>query len=212
MAKVLVATPTFDGTVSSEYLLSLLRLRERMDFDLCLVPGVHFVDQARDMAAAKFLSSENEFLFFIDSDLSFPAEAVERIIGYNKPVCGGSYRIKNDSHLYPQLGHIGIDDNLHRVSLLPGGFMCIRRDVVQSLWDSTPHYKAAFGGKFNEVAAMFSREIHDGVMVSEDAMFCRRAFGFGLWLDPDITFGHVGTKMWVGNYKEAQNVEAHVSP
>jgi hypothetical protein len=73
--------------------------------------------------------------------------------------------------------------------------------VVEALWNSTPHYKAAYGNKFIEVAAMFSREIHDGVMVSEDIMFCRRVVGFGVWLDTDIEFGHVGSKTYSGNYK-----------
>lgn len=202
MARVLVATPTFDGSVSIEYLLSLLQLREVTDFDLCLIPGIHFVDQARDMAAAKFLKSECEFLFFIDSDLSFPANAVTRLMDYDKPVCGGAYRVKHDQHAYPEYGILGEENGLLKVSMLPGGFTCIRRDVIEALWGSTPHYRVAFGGGFQEVAAMFARELHDGVMVSEDAMFSRRASGFGLWLDPDITFTHVGSKGWRGNYKE----------
>lgn len=203
--KVLIATPTFDGTVSNEYLLSLLRLKEHLDFKLTLVPGVHFVDQARDIAAARFLQSDCEYLFFIDSDLGFPADAVTRIIAHGKPVCGGAYRVKYDQELYPNYGVRGGADGLLQVSVLPGGFMCIRRDVVQALWDSVPHYRMAVGNGYVEVAAMFSRELHDGMMISEDVMFCRRASGYGVWLDPDIEFTHVGTKGYTGNYKEYLN-------
>ena len=198
--KVLIATPTFDGNVSIEYLLSLLKTREKLEFDLALIPGIHFVDQARDIAAAKFLQSDCDYLFFIDADLSWPDDVISRIISHNKPVCGGAYRIKHDEELYPNYGTTG--SGLQQVSVLPGGFMCIRRDVVQSLWDATPHYKVAYGNKFIEVAAMFSRELHDGVMVSEDVMFCRRASGFGIWLDPDIDFGHTGSKTYYGNYHD----------
>ncbi len=205
--KVLIATPSFDGNVRIEYLLSLLQTRELIDFDLCLVPGVHFVDQARDMAAARFLASDAEFLFFIDSDLEWPAQAVPRLVSYDLPVVGGAYRIKDDRHLYPNYGEQSTNDDLIKVSMLPGGFLCIRRDVIQSLWDSTPHYRTAIRGNFVEVAAMFARELHDGLMVSEDAMFSRRASAFGLWLDPDITFTHVGTKGWQGNYKEYRNAD-----
>lgn len=197
--KIFVATPTFDGKVCNEYLLSLLCLREQTEFKLCLVPGIHFVDQARDIAAAKFLATDYDFLFFIDSDLGFDAEAVVRLAERNKPVTGGAYRIKYDEELYPNYGVTAGEDGLMRVAVLPGGFMCIRRDVVQALWNATPHYNTAHAG---EVAAMFSREIHDGVMVSEDVMFCRRAAGFGLWLDPNIAFTHVGTKAFHGNYKD----------
>jgi hypothetical protein len=201
--KVLVATPTFDGQVSIEYLFSMLRLKEQLDFQLSLIPGVHFVDQARDMAAAKFMQSDCEYLFFIDSDLLFPAEAAMRIVGHGKPVCGGAYRIKNDQHLYPEYGVVGNEDGLLKVSMLPGGFTCIRRDVVEHLWNSCPHY--TYAG--TELAAMFARELHDGVMVSEDAMFSRRAAPFGLWLDPDIDFSHVGKQSWRGNYAEQKEMK-----
>ena len=200
MAKVLIATPTFDGKVCNEYLLSLLATKESIDFKLFLIPGIHFVDMARDIAVTKFLATDCEYLMFIDSDLGWPADAVARLVNHNKPVCGGAYRIKYDEELYPQMG--GDDtEELHQVGLLPGGFVCIQRQVIEHLWASVPHYHTAHIG---EVAAIFSRELHDGVMVSEDAMFSRRALPFGLWLDPNIDFTHVGTKGWSGNYSRRQ--------
>lgn len=156
------------------------------------------MDQARDIAAAKFLKTDCEYLFFVDSDLGWDAEAFARIVSHGKPVCGGGYRIKHSDELYPQYGVISELDGLMQVSMLPGGFMCIRRDVIEHLWNSVPHYNTAHVG---EVAGMFQREIHDGVLVSEDAMFSRRAAPFGLWLDPDIEFSHVGNASFVGNYR-----------
>ena len=196
MSKVFVATPTFDGKVCNEYLLSLMQSREQIEFGVFLIPNIHFVDMARDIAVAKFLRSDAEFLFFIDSDLGWQADAIKRLVEYDLPVVGGAYRIKYDEELYPNYGEVQ-DEQLLRVSVLPGGFLCIRRDVLEHLWNSVPHYNTAHIG---EVAAVFARELHDGVMVSEDAMFSRRAAPFGLWLDPDIDFTHVGTKAYQGNY------------
>lgn len=196
--KVFVATPTFDGKVCNEYLLSLLRLKEATDFKLCLIPGVHFVDMARDIAAAKFLKTDCTHLMFIDSDMGFPPDAVNRLIAHDKPVVGGAYRIRHDEELYPTYGGAPSFD-LHQVQILGGGFMCVQRHVIEALWGAVPHYNTAHVG---EVAAMFSREIHDGVMVSEDVMFCRRVAGFGVWLDPNIDFDHVGGKTYSGNYRQ----------
>lgn len=201
MTKVLVATPTFDGKVCNEYLLSLMQSREQVEFGVFLLSGVHFLEMARDIAVAKFLQSDSEYLMFIDSDLGWQPDAIKQLVEHDRPVVGGAYRIKYDEELYPNYGVLGEEDGLLRVSMLPGGFTCIRRDVLQHLWDSLPHYHTAHIG---EVAAVFSRELHDGVMVSEDAMFSRRAFPFGLWLAPDINFTHVGTKAYQGNYSRSK--------
>jgi hypothetical protein len=202
VTKVLVATPTFDSKVCNEYLLSLMQSREQIEFGVFLIPGIHFLEMARDIAVAKFLRSDAEYLFFIDSDLGWQPDAIKRLVDHNKPVVGGAYRIKYDDELYPNYGVLVEEDGLLRVSMLPGGFTCIRRDVLEHLWNSLPHYNTAHIG---EVASVFSRELHDGVMVSEDAMFSRRAAPFGLWLDPSIDFIHVGTKAYHGNYARSKS-------
>lgn len=199
MAKVLIATPCFDGAVRDEYLLSLLQLREQLDFDLFLIPGIHFVDTARDVAAAKFLSSDAEYLFFIDSDLGWDVSAVVRMVESGKDVIGGAYRIKHDRELYPTYS-----TDTGAVVGLPGGFLCIKRNVIQALSGIVPHYSFAVGNAFIDVPAIFSRALIDGRMISEDMMFCRRAMsaGFTLTLDADIDIRHIGTKAWAGNYQK----------
>lgn len=199
MAKVLIATPCFDGTVRDEYLLSLLQLREQIDFDLFLIPGIHFVDTARDVAAAKFLASDAEYLFFIDADLGWDASAVIRMIESGKDVIGGAYRIKHDLELYPTYSA----DN-GTVIGLPGGFLCIKRNVIEALSGIVPHYSFVVGNGFIDVPAIFARSLIDGRMISEDMMFCRRAMsaGFTLTLDADIDLRHIGTKAWAGNYQK----------
>lgn len=199
---VLIATPTFDGNVCADYLLSLLSTRERLDFDLCLIPGVHFADTARDLAVARFLESGADHLFFIDADLGWPADAVARLIAHDKDVVGGAYPIKNDARHYPVVCESEVQGGLIKASGLPGGFMCIKRKVIESLADTVPHYKKAMGNRFLDVPAVFARAFVGDQMIGEDFMFCRRAAdaGFELWLDPDINFSHNGAKAWHGNY------------
>jgi hypothetical protein len=199
---VLIATPTFDGNVCADYLLSLLATREKLDFDLCLIPGVHFADTARDLAVARFLESKADHLFFIDADLGWPDDAVARLIAHDKDVVGGAYPIKHDERLYPVICGEDKQDGLISATGLPGGFLCIKRRVLETIASSVPHYHKAMGARVMDVPAVFAREFIGSQMIGEDFMFCRRAreAGFELWLDPDISFSHVGTKAWRGNY------------
>lgn len=107
MTKVLVATPTFDGKVCNEYLLSLMQSREQVEFGVFLLSGVHFLEMARDIAVAKFLQSDSEYLMFIDSDLGWQPDAIKQLVEHDRPVVGGAYRIKYDEELYPNYGVLG---------------------------------------------------------------------------------------------------------
>lgn len=199
---VLIATPTFDGNVCADYVLSLLNTREKLDFDLCLIPGVHFADTARDLAAARFLESDASHLFFIDADLGWQADAVQRLIAHDKDVIGGAYPIKHDQRHYPVICDGEAQGGLIKATGLPGGFLCIKRKVIERIAETVPHYKKAMGNRLLDVPAIFARAFVGNQMIGEDFMFCRRAAdaGFELWLDPDIDFSHNGAKAWRGNY------------
>ena len=207
---VLIATPSYDGQVCGEYLHSMLKAASTVDFELALIVGVHFIDTARDIAAAKLLDSKHEYLVFIDSDLGWQGDAINQLISHNKDIVGGAYRIKHDTELYPVTYRADeIQDSLIRANSLPGGFLCIHRSVIERMASAYPSYECVVKGAFKRVPALFSRVLMDDRMVSEDIMFCKRAVaaGYDLWLDPNITFGHIGSKAFIGNlatYLEGQ--------
>lgn len=204
---VFIATPTFDGSVCGEYLHSLLRATSSVDFQLALIPGIHFVDTARDVAVAKFLATDHEYLFFIDSDVGWSGDAITQLVNHKKDIVGAAYRIKDDVERYPVYLTEEKDGNLIRALGLPGGFLCIHRSVIERLVMSVPSYKWAIGGEFIRVPALFTRVLVDDRMVSEDMMFGRRvmAAGYQLWFDPDVTMSHIGRRAFIGNYKDYQN-------
>ena len=200
---VLIATPCYDGQVCSEYLHSLLKATITVDFELALITGVHFIDTARDIAAAKLLDSKHEYLMFIDSDLGWNGDAISQLISHNKDIVGGAYRIKHDTELYPVDYRANeTQDGLLRANSLPGGFLCIHRRVIERMASAYPSYQFVVKDSFKRIPALFSRALMDDRMVSEDIMFCKRASaaGFDLWLDPTITFGHIGSKAFIGNF------------
>jgi hypothetical protein len=204
---VFIATPTFDGSVCGEYLHSLLRATATVDFQLALIPGIHFVDTARDIAVAKFLATDLEYLFFIDSDVGWSGDAITKLINHKKDIVGAAYRVKNDNELYPVYLTDEKQDGLIRAIGLPGGFLCIHRPVIERLVTSVPSYKWVVNGEFIRVPALFTRVLMDDRMVSEDMMFGRRAMaaGYQLWFDPDVTMSHIGRQAFIGNFKEQQH-------
>lgn len=200
---VLIATPSYDGQVCGEYLHSILRATTSVDFELALIAGVHFIDTARDIAAAKLLESKHEYLLFIDSDLGWDDGAIAKLTAHNKDIVGGAYRIKHDTELYPvDYRADEPQDGLIRANSLPAGFLCIHRRVIERMASAYPSYQFVVKDVFKRIPALFSRALIDDRMVSEDIMFCRRASaaGFDLWIDPNITFGHIGSKAFIGNF------------
>jgi hypothetical protein len=204
---VFIATPTFDGSVCGEYLHSLLRATATVDFQLALIPGIHFVDTARDIAVAKFLATDLEYLFFIDSDVGWSGDAITQLISHKKDIVGAAYRVKDDNELYPVYLTDEKQDGLIRALGLPGGFLCIHRPVIERLVTSVPSYKWVVNGEFIRVPGLFTRVLVDDRMVSEDMMFGRRAMaaGYQLWFDPDVTMSHIGRQAFIGNFKEQQH-------
>jgi hypothetical protein len=208
---VFIATPTFDGSVCGEYMHSLLRATATVDFQVALIPGIHFVDTARDIAVAQFLATKHEHLFFIDSDVGWAGDAISQLVNHKKDIVGASYRIKDDTERYPVYLTDEIKDGLIRAIGLPGGFLCIHRSVIERLVASVPSYQWVVNGAFARVPALFTRVLVDDRMVSEDMMFGRRAMaaGYQLWFDPDVTMSHIGRRAFIGNYKEYENAQHH---
>ena len=204
---VYIATPTFDGSVCGEYLHSILQATATVTFQLALIPGVHFVDTARDIAVAKFLKSKCEYLFFIDSDIGWKGDAISKLINHNKDIVGASYRVKNDIERYPVYLTEETEGPLIRAIGLPGGFVCIKRAVIEKMVQTVPTYQWVVDGEFTRIPALFARIFMDDRLVSEDMVFGRRAMalGYQLWFDPDVTMSHIGSKAFIGNYKEYMN-------
>lgn len=57
------------------------------------------IDISRNIAAAKALQLKARYLLFIDSDIMFPADTLERLLSYRLPVVGAAYRSRGPPYL-----------------------------------------------------------------------------------------------------------------
>mgnify|MGYP003493844497 FL=1 len=199
--RVFICSPSFDGDFCAPFAESLVgSIKDLAQPGIKTaynpIVGLHGVDIARDILASLFLKSDCTHMLQIDSDLGWSADAPRRMLAKNAPVIGGAYPIKADVPLWPVKRDGGA------VTGLPGGFLMVRRDVVERL-SVGPTYECSsmqFGR--HDVHHLFTREFTPGGYIGEDYAFCNRvmAAGYGLDIEPDIDFVHVGKKAWNGNY------------
>jgi FkbM family methyltransferase len=93
---IFFATPTKTGNVSGPYQAAWTRTvvrLQRLGWGWMHVPepSSQVIDIARNILAKKFLDSAATHLFFIDADLGWEDEAIERFVRFDVEMVGGHY-------------------------------------------------------------------------------------------------------------------------
>lgn len=132
--------------------------------------------QAYDMGASHLL--------FVDTDVTFPPDAINRLISHGKDVVGGNYPMRNKNIATVKVADDDgnlieaevPDDRLFQCYAVPTGFMLIDLDKARAL--ERPWFS-------------FTQQGDD--LEGEDVYFCRKANEAGLevWCDPTIPMQHI---------------------
>jgi hypothetical protein len=160
--------------------------------------------------------------FFIDDDVSFPAQAVIDLIEAPHDVCAGVYPKKTDMPDYPcNLYHDPVTmrpvekDGWHKAQSVPTGFLCIKAHVLKEQAKTAPRYRDLDGSICWNIFEMgFCKEPQpdglEGQWWGEDPAWCRKYIenGGDIWVKADIEFGHTGTKTWRGNFADRVKISA----
>jgi len=124
-----------------------------------------------------------DWMFWMDTDMIFPGDALLRLIAHDKDIVGANYRQRR-----PPYGFTGhyldgqdtqlLEPGLHRMGHLATGLLLVRFDIYRKL--PYPWFDAA----------LVSEKPRD------DVYFCRKAVeaGYEIWCDHDLTFQvrHIG--------------------
>lgn len=191
--KLMVATPVYRHEVMSPYVTSVVRdtLLATQAGHIVAPPVflndtlIHF---ARNRFVEIFLQTEADHLLFIDADLGWDHDAINKMLDTPGDIAGGVYRLKQDDEFYPFHGQ---RENLRHphcpVDSVPTGFMRISREAMLTVAEKHPR--------------PFQFEIDEqGTEWGEDLSFCNRArrLGLSIYARFDITFEHCGVKSWTG--------------
>jgi hypothetical protein len=159
---IFIATPCFGGMVSQSYMLSVLRLMNYaktagFDVALSLVGYDALISRVRSTLVAAFLdNTKATHLLFVDADISFEPQQVERLLRFDKDFCGALYPLKSmdwdriaercvaggESVQQAALSYVGLfcpegarkqEGDLATAIYAGGGFQFIRRNVIERM-------------------------------------------------------------------------------
>ena len=229
--KLCIATPFYDRRACSDYVMALVntvRVLEKtgIDFDI-ITAGDSYVGRARNAICHRFLKSDCDDLFFIDSDESWDVEGFFRILMLPFDVVGGVYKMKNGwdrwTANFAKQGNqllgkmLGPDTAIVKANFIPCGFMRLRRQALESFRDAYPTLRYIDECQDGEsITQFFECSVINGVYTGEDASFCYHwgAMGGEIWVEPNVTITHFGMTGWEGNFAKEMKGEkreaAHV--
>lgn len=156
----------------------------------------------RNVAVAEFLASPATRLLFIDSDMIWKPDDVIRLLCMSTvmDIVVAAYPTRQE----PMGFFIKVQDgekipcNEHGCAAIDGmgiGLAILHRKVLEEMSAKAPRIRYMTQGALPWV---FKFEVHDGRFRGEDVGFFEEArkLGFQCWLDPTITPGHLGKKIF----------------
>jgi hypothetical protein len=170
---IVIATPCFGGMVTQSYMLSVIRLMsygKSAEFEVSLSMAGYdaLIARARSTLLAAFLDEPRAtHLLFVDADISFEPEQVERLLKFDKDFTGALYPLKSidwdemprrcvelgESVRQAGLSYVGTfcpeaerkqEGGFATGIYVGGGFQLIRRGAVERMIAAYPetHFKS----------------------------------------------------------------------
>lgn len=232
-SNIIIALPAYTGLVHCGTMRSLLydvAALMNAGHAVRVVEEIGNADIARcrSMIVAKFLAQpQATHLVMVDTDVAWEPGGLVRLIEAGVDFVAGAYpmRIGDGTQFHlrmlPQQVHTADPrTGLVEVEAVPAGFMCLRRSVLEQMREHYADSKFSFaecpGGVAWDLFEAYWETDADGLRhkYGEDYSFCKRWRDIGgkVWVDPSISMGHLGTKIWKGRladcFVEPPKVEA----
>jgi hypothetical protein len=203
--RVMIATPCAYGQVNMEYVSSLtetIKLAELNKIGIypVFIGNDALIQRCRNDLVKIAIESNVDAMIFIDADMEWHPSWVMSLINREEDVIGGTARKKTDSEeLYAvKISDTTILDNgLVKCDGIGTGFLKLSAKAITALWEASEPYNTERG----ECRMVFDVRIINGEMHSEDIIVTAKlkSAGFDIWLDPNMTCGHIGTKKFYGD-------------
>jgi Sulfotransferase domain len=192
----------YTGSIEPECEEALKEL-ERRGYAVRRVRGFAAIDQARNQLATDAIIDGYEETFWIDSDIGFHPDAVDRLRSHQQPIVCGIYPQKGKRslacHALVGTPHLkfGKDGALNEILYAGTGFLLVRREVYLRMQRELglPACNERFG---HPMVPYFQPLVHadeDGAWyLAEDYAFCQRAHtcGYRILADTSIRLWHIG--------------------
>ena len=208
------ATPAYLATVSCSYVASLTCSVVDLDklgirTKLLWLTHCSLLPRARNALVAQFMASDFTHMLFVDGDISWPRDAVLKLLRYDLPLVGIA-GLRRGGDAKPCIRPLSEENNsveydretgLVRVGAVGTGFMMIRRDVFETMERAYPNLKLPAGEEMApETDEHYYGFFNLSLGESEDFAFCQRyrAVGGEVYVDPRISLKHQGHTVYEG--------------
>jgi len=203
--QVIIATPCAYGQMAMEYVSSLvetIRLAESLGISIypLFIGNDALIQRCRNDLVKVAYESKVDAMVFIDSDMEWNPQWVIDLVNRDEDVVGGTARKKtDDAELYAcKILDATIHDNgLIKCAGIGTGFLKLTAKAIAALWEASEAYKTERG----ECRMVFDVCVIDGELWSEDIVMCTKLnqSDLDVWVDPNMTCNHIGTKKYQGN-------------
>lgn len=233
--KVYIGCPCYDSKIYTQCALALWKnldtLRQNnIDFYLNFLSNESLITRGRNRIMSEFLSTDADYLFFLDSDISFQDNAIHFLLERKLDIVAGPYpkkhynwediekevlngtkiedalKLTNPYIINLEKSTCSVKDGCVEVSEVGTGFLLISRRVVQEFVNSGiareyKHYQDE-ESKFKSYEFFQSTIGEKGFYLSEDYWFAEQAkrLGFKINLCILIKLDHYGTNKWSGDF------------
>ena len=219
---VFIAMPCYDS-VKINTMLSVIKLIQQLGKS-GIETGIHtmkspLIHQARNYLTSVFLTTQYQYMLFIDSDVEFEPEAVLRMMVAKKNIVCTPYRVKAEElsrHIYTvefkdPKNILVLAGGLVEIEAGPTGLMLIDRKVFEKIIKNHPELKirnkaTPKAEKSHEFYYnFFDFGFNDGYAMGEDVSFCRlaRGNGFKIYANIESSTTHHGSFAWKGTFGES---------
>lgn len=185
--KITIAVPS-NRNIQPQTAECVLKLIARGGHDFhCICPSEGYtIAENRTYSAVQAVNNGSKYLFFVDDDMTFEEDYLDKLLAHDKDIVGGVYSSRMEDS--PRLVYRSMDDvvdlrtteltELTKVIAKGTALMLIKTKVF-----SMP--RPWFHFSYNELG-MCSE--------GEDWFFCKKAgeYGFETWVDPTLKNGHLG--------------------
>lgn len=199
---IYVGIATYDGKLHHSTVGGLFNTayglgKARHGLCLDVIPHDPNIGHARSLMVERFLSTDATDCLMIDADVGFSFDDFDKIMGVDADVVCGVYPYKTEAGGHPvaPVQPVVRRGHLVKVHFGPGGFLRIRRRVLEKLALTAPVYDDTTGQPIREFFT-FSREGRR--YRSEDVNFYRAAIaaGFECWALEGLNLKHTGEKTY----------------
>ena len=194
MNKVCLGIPTGDFIRMNTVMTLLSLVLKNRDIKGATIEHGPYIHINRDNIILKALKTDYTHVFFIDTDVCFNSQVLERLLLRDKDIVGTIYNLKklplepiirkkNDKGELVGGKREDLPEDLFKAYALGTGCMLIKIDVFRNI--KRPWF---FHEKWDD----------ENEGMGEDIWFCTRAHeaGYDIWCDPTVEIGHVANTIY----------------